>query len=46
MRYVEVLDQNDSFAALADGSLASGEQVITAYDKEIANGAAIRYEDF
>ncbi len=46
LRYVEVLDQNELYAALAEGSLSGEEQVITGCDKEIANGAAVRYEEF
>lgn len=45
LRYVEVLDQNERYAALAEGSLSGEEQVITGYDKEIENGRAIRYEE-
>lgn len=45
LRYVEVLDRNERYAALEEGALAADEQVITGYDKEIANGAAIRYEE-
>lgn len=45
LRYVEVLDQNERYAALADGMLSGGERVITGCDKEITNGAAVRYEE-
>ena len=45
LRYVEVLDQNDRYAALADGALSGGERVITGCDKELVNGAAVRYEE-
>ena len=45
LRYVEVLDQNERYAALEEGALSGTEQVITGYDKEIANGEAVRYED-
>ncbi len=45
LRYVEVLDQNESYAALKEGALSGEEQVITGFDKEIANGAAVRYEE-
>ncbi len=43
LRYVEVLDQNDRYAALAEGSLTGEERVVTGYDKEIGNGMAVRY---
>ena len=45
LRYVEVLDQNESYAALKEGALSGEEQVITGYDKEIINGSAIRYAE-
>lgn len=45
LRYVEVLDQNESYAALKEGALSGEEQVITGYDKEIVNGSAIRYAE-
>ena len=45
LRYVEVLDQNDRYAALAEGSLTGEERVVTGYDKEIGNGMAVRYAE-
>lgn len=45
LRYVEVLDQNDRYAALAEGSLGGEERVVTGYDKEIGNGVAVRYAE-
>jgi len=46
LRYVEVLDQNERYAALAEGALSGDEKVITGCDKEIGNGVAVRYEEF
>lgn len=42
MRYVKVMDRNDSYAALADGEVAKDEEVITGSDKEIENNTVIR----
>lgn len=42
MRYVKVLDFNDSYAALEAGEVAKEEEVITGSDKEIGNNVVIR----
>ena len=44
MRYVKVMDMNDSYAALETGAVAKEEEVITGSDKEIGNNAVIRVE--
>lgn len=42
MRYVKVLDQNDDYAALEDGSVSKDEQIIIDSDKAVENNAVIR----
>lgn len=42
-RYVSVTDQNDRYAALADGSLAKGEKVIVTTTSALADGEAVKY---
>lgn len=44
-RYVKVLDQNDSYAALEEGSLSGEDQVITDVDQEIENHMVIRLRE-
>ncbi len=41
-RYVKVLDQNDKYAALEDGSIGREEYVIVSSDKEIEKNSVIR----
>lgn len=42
-RFVTVEEQGDSYAALADGTLADGEEVISSATKELTDGAVVRY---
>lgn len=42
-RFVNVLEQGDSYAALADGTLAEGEEVIVSSTKDLTDGAVVRY---
>ncbi len=44
MRYVKVLDQNDTYAALETGAVSGDEQVITGSDKEIESNMVIRVD--
>lgn len=44
MRYVKVMDRNDSYAALESGAVAKEEEVITGSDKEINGNMVIRVE--
>ncbi len=43
--YVNVLDQNDSQAALEEGTLSGEEEVITDFTGEIEDGDVVRYKD-
>ena len=43
--YVNVMDQNDSQAALEEGSLSGDEEVITDYTGEIEDGDVVRYKE-
>ena len=43
--YVEVLDQNDSQAALEEGGLSGEEEVIVDYTGEIEDGDVVRYKE-
>lgn len=43
--YVEVLDQNDSQAALEESGLSGDEEVITDYTGEIEDGDVVRYKE-
>ncbi len=45
MRYVKVLDANDSYAALENGSVAKEEEVIIGSDKEVENNMVVRVAD-
>lgn len=42
VRYVKVLDQNDRYAALEDGSIGREESVIISADKEFGKNSVIR----
>ena len=41
---VNILDQNESYAALADGSISSQDEVIVSADKAVDDGSRIRLE--
>ena len=41
---VNILDQNESYAALADGSISSQDEVIVSADKAVDDGSRIRME--
>ena len=41
--YVKVLDQNESEAALEEGSVLAGDEVITDWTKELSDGTVVRY---
>ena len=41
---VNILDQNESYAALADGSISSQDEVIVSADKVVDDGSRIRLE--
>ena len=41
---VNILDQNESYAALADGSISSQDEVIVSADKAVEDGSRIRLE--
>ena len=41
---VNILDQNESYAALADGSISSQDEVIVSADKAVDDGSLIRLE--
>ena len=43
--YVEVLDQNDSQAALEESGLSGEEEVIVDYTGEIEDGDVVRYKE-
>lgn len=43
-RFVNVEDQNEKYAALAEGTLAEGEKVITSTTKPLEDGAVVRYK--
>ena len=45
MRYVKVLDMNDSYAALENGSVSKEEEVIIGSNKEVENNMVVRMED-
>ncbi len=45
MRYVKVLDMNDSYAALENGAVAKDEEVIIGSNKEVENNMVVRMED-
>lgn len=45
MRYVKVLDMNDSYAALENGSVLKEEEVIIGSNKEVENNMVVRMED-
>ena len=45
MRYVKVLDMNDSYAALENGSVSKEEEVIIGSNKEVENNIVVRMED-
>ena len=42
---VNILDQNESYAALADGSISGQDEVIVSADKAVDDGSRIRLED-
>ncbi len=42
-RYVKVVEEGDSYAALEGGALADGEEVIASATKEIKDQAVVRY---
>lgn len=42
-RFVTVLDQNEKYAALEDGTLAEGEEVILSSSKALEDGDVVRY---
>lgn len=42
-RFVKVVDQNDKYAALEDGNLAEGEEVIVSSSKALEDGDVVRY---
>lgn len=42
-RFVKVVDQNDKYAALEDGTLAEGEEVIVSSSKALEDGDVVRY---
>ncbi len=44
IRYVKVMDMNESYAALESGAVAKEEEVITGSDKEIENNVVVRVE--
>lgn len=44
-KYVDVLDQNEKYAALAEGSLTKTEKVITTSDKELKADLIVRLKD-
>ncbi len=44
IRYVKVMDMNESYAALENGAVAKEEEVITGSDKEIENNVVVRVE--
>ena len=39
---VKVLDQNENFAALSDGTITSDQKIITGTDKNISGGSRVR----
>lgn len=45
MRYVKVMDQNESYAALETGAVSKEERVITGSDKEVESNMVIRISD-
>lgn len=45
MRYVKVVDVNDSYAALENGAVAKDEEIIVGSDKEVENNIVVRMAD-
>ena len=39
---VKVLDQNENYAALSDGTITSDQKIITGTDKNISGGSRVR----
>ncbi len=42
---VEIKDKNNTYAALSEGAVSGGTQIITSYTDEITQGAAVRKDD-
>lgn len=42
---VEVEDKNDMYAALKEGSLSEGQQVVVSSDRSIAGGSRVRLKE-
>ena len=42
---VEVADKNDTYAALKEGSLGEGQQIVVSSDRSISGGSRVRLKE-